>query len=119
MCLDGVSGRLSYVGGEERDANVECRDDEDGNSNIVVVIGRWIVIVNHGRGEVNSGCVRLGLGQVLVACLDPADFHPKQFKRNFCVRGPHWGRMASPGRHSPKDVALCKMMILVRMNGVQ
>ena len=87
MCLDGVSGRLSYVGGEERDADVECRDDEDGNSNIVVVIGRWIIIVNHGRGEVNSGCVRLELGQVLVACLDPADFHPKQFKRNFLCTG--------------------------------
>ena len=38
--MDGVSGRLSYVGGEERDADVECSDDRDGNSNIIVVIGR-------------------------------------------------------------------------------
>ena len=62
MCLDGLRGRLSYVGGEERDADVECRDGEDGNSNIIVVIGRWVV--SYGGGEVRSGCGRLGLGRV-------------------------------------------------------
>ena len=91
MCLDGISGRLSYVGGEERDADVECRDDKDGNSNIIVVIGRYVVIVNHGGGEVRSGCVRLELGQVLVACLEPTDFHPKQFEQNFLCTGTSLG----------------------------
>ena len=54
MYLGCVRGGLSCVGGEERDVDVECRDDEDGNSNIVVVIGRWVVIVKHGGGKVNQ-----------------------------------------------------------------